>query len=121
MPRQARVVIPGAPHHVTQRGNRRQQTFFSDADDLAYLHLAGEAFRDAGVEVWAYCLMPNHIHLIATPSRPEALAEAVGRPTCATRARSTCGSGGRATCGRDGSPRFRWMTIVWSIAPVMWG
>ncbi len=78
MPRQARVVIPGAPHHITQRGNRRQQTFFSDADDLAYLHLAGEAFRDAGVEVWAYCLMPNHIHLIATPSRPEALAEAVG-------------------------------------------
>lgn len=78
MARLARVVIPQAPHHVTQRGNRRQQTFFSDADYLAYLHMAAEAFRAAGVEVWAYCLMPNHVHLIAAPSRPEALAEAVG-------------------------------------------
>ena len=78
MPRQARVVIPGVPHHVTQRGNRRQQTFFSDADYLAYLHLAAEAFGEAGVEVWAYCLMPNHIHLIAVPPSPGALAGAVG-------------------------------------------
>lgn len=78
MARHARVVIPGTPHHVTQRGNRRQQTFFSDADYIAYLHLAAEAFAEAGVEVWAYSLMPNHVHLIAAPSRPEALAEAVG-------------------------------------------
>jgi len=78
MARLARVVIPLTPHHVTQRGNRRQQTFFSDADYLAYRRLAAESFRQAGVEVWAYCLMPNHVHLIATPSRPEALAEAVG-------------------------------------------
>lgn len=78
MARRARVVIPGVPHHVTQRGNRRQPTFFSDADYLAYLHLAAEAFQEAGVEVWAYCLMPNHVHLIAVPPRPEALAEAVG-------------------------------------------
>ena len=78
MARRARVVIPGTPHHVTQRGNRRQQTFFCDADYLAYLHLAAEAFQEAGVEVWAYCLMPNHVHLIAVPPRPEALAEAVG-------------------------------------------
>ena len=99
MPRQARVVIPGAPHHVTQRGNRRQQTFFSDADYLAYLHLAGEAFRDAGVEVWAYCLMPNHIHLIATPSRPEALAKAVG----ATHVRYT----------RAINLRERWTGYLW--------
>ncbi len=78
MARQARVVIPGTAHHVTQRGNRRQQVFFSDADYLTYLRLAAEAFQEAGVEVWAYCLMPNHVHLIATPSRPEALAAAVG-------------------------------------------
>jgi putative transposase len=78
MARMARVVIPGTPHHVTQRGNRRQQTFFSDTDYLGYLHLAAEAFREAGVEVWAYCLMPNHIHLIATPPMAPALAEAVG-------------------------------------------
>ncbi|HVY32994.1 MAG TPA: transposase [Caulobacteraceae bacterium] len=77
MARQARVVIPGTPHHVTQRGNRRQKTFFCEADYLAYLRLAAEAFRDAGVQVWAYCLMPNHVHLIATPPAPQALARAV--------------------------------------------
>jgi hypothetical protein len=58
MARLARVVIPEIPHHVTQRGVRRQQTFFSDADYLAYLHLAAEAFHEAGVQVWAYCLTP---------------------------------------------------------------
>lgn len=78
MARQARVVVPGTPHHVTQRGNRRQPTFFSDADYRTYLRIAAESFRESGVEVWAYCLMPNHVHLIATPSEPEALARAVG-------------------------------------------
>jgi putative transposase len=78
MARRARVVIPGAPHHVTQRGNRRQATFFGPGDYLAYLQIARECFQDAGVEVWAYCLMPNHVHLIAAPSTAEALAQAVG-------------------------------------------
>lgn len=78
MARQARVVIPGTPHHVTQRGNRRQRTFFGEADYLAYLHLAAEAFAAHEVDVWAYCLMPNHVHLIATPRRAEDLALAVG-------------------------------------------
>ena len=78
MARMARVVIPGIAHHVTQRGNRRQQTFFRDADYVAYLHLAAEAFREGGVEVWAYCLMPNHVHIVATPPEPQALAQAVG-------------------------------------------
>ncbi len=78
MPRMARVVVPGCPHHVTQRGNRRQQTFFRDADYLTYLQIAAEALAEAGVEVWAYCLMPNHVHLIATPKTTEGLAKAVG-------------------------------------------
>lgn len=78
MPRQARIVAPGVPHHVTQRGNRRQRTFFRDGDYRAYLQIAAEAFREAAVEVWAYCLMPNHVHLIATPRDPEGLAQAVG-------------------------------------------
>jgi len=78
MGRQARVVVPGTPHHVTQRGNRRQPTFFEEGDYLAYLTLAAEAFDEAGVEVWAYCLMPNHVHLIAAPSTSQALAKAVG-------------------------------------------
>lgn len=99
MARQARVVIPGTPHHITQRGNRRQQTFFHDADYRAYLGIASEAFREAGVEVWAYCLMPNHVHLIATPPRPEALAEAVG----ATHLRYT----------RQVNLRERWTGYLW--------
>jgi putative transposase len=78
MPRRARVVVPGIPHHVTQRGNRRQRTFFGEMDYRAYLQIAAEAFRETGVEVWAYCLMPNHVHLIAAPPEPEALARAVG-------------------------------------------
>ena len=78
MPRTARVVFPGAPHHVTQRGNRRQPTFFSAADYQTYLRIAADAFAEAKVEVWAYCLMPNHVHLIATPSTEDGLAQAVG-------------------------------------------
>ena len=78
MARVARVVVPGLPHHVTQRGNRRQTTFFEAADYQLYLAIAAETFAAAGVEIWAYCLMPNHVHLIAAPARAEALAEAVG-------------------------------------------
>jgi len=67
MARLARVVIPGMPHHITQRGNRRQPTFFCDDDYAAYLELMGQWCKQRGVEVWAYCLMPNHVHLIAVP------------------------------------------------------
>ena len=69
MGRKARFVLPGIPHHVTQRGNRRQATFLRPEDYLFYLALAGEAFAEAGVQVWSWCLMPNHVHLIATPRR----------------------------------------------------
>ena len=75
MPRMSRLVVPGYPHHITQRGNRRQQTFFGEADYRAYLSLIRKRMVAAGVEVWAYCLMPNHIHLVAVPARPESLAQ----------------------------------------------
>ena len=74
MARLSRVVIPGVPHHVTQRGNRREKTFFEDGDYQLYLDLLAEAAAAAGVEVWAYCLMPNHVHLIVTPSDEEGLS-----------------------------------------------
>ena len=67
------MVLPGFPHHVTQRGNRRQQTFFCDEDYRAYIDLTAEWCRRGGIEVWAYCLMPNHIHLIAVPSSADGL------------------------------------------------
>jgi putative transposase len=68
MARLARLVIPGTPYHVTQRGNRRQPTFFEDGDFSLYRDLLAEASRRAGTEVWAYCLMPNHVHLIVVPA-----------------------------------------------------
>ena len=78
MARLARVVVSDVPHHVTQRGNRRQPTFFRDADYQAYLDLMAEWCSRHGVEVWAYCLMPNHVHLVATPPSEAALARAIG-------------------------------------------
>jgi putative transposase len=78
MARIARVVVPGVPHHITQRGNRRQQTFFCEEDYAAYLALMAHWCGRCGVEVWAYCLMPNHVHMIAVPEREESLARAIG-------------------------------------------
>jgi len=66
------------PHHITQRGNRDQQTFFSDDDYAAYIDLMAEWCRKYEVDIWGYCLMPNHIHLIAVPSKKENLRLAVG-------------------------------------------
>lgn len=77
MARLARVVVPGIPHHVTQRGNRRQQTFFSDEDYAAYRDQLAESCRQAGVAVWAWCLMPNHVHLILVPEAAGGLRAAL--------------------------------------------
>ena len=78
MARIARVVVPGYSHHITQRGNRRQSTFFGPEDYEAYVALLSEWCGRCGVEVWAYCLMPNHVHLIAVPASEEALRRAIG-------------------------------------------
>jgi putative transposase len=78
MARLARVVVPGYPHHVTQRGNRRQQTFFNADDYRAYRELMAEWCARCGVAVWAYCLMPNHVHLIVVPRSADGLRRAVG-------------------------------------------
>ena len=77
MARLARVVIPGLPHHVTQRGNGCVRTFFSDADYALYRDLLAEHCRAANVEVWAWCLMPNHAHLILVPSDADGLRRAL--------------------------------------------
>ena len=74
MPRMARLVVPGYPHHVTQRGNRRQRTFFCDSDYQAYIDLLAKFKVEAGVDIWAYCLMPNHVHLISLPHEKDSLA-----------------------------------------------
>jgi putative transposase len=74
MARLPRLVLPGIPHHVTQRGNRRERTFFENGDYLLYLDLLAEAAHQARVEVWSYCLMPNHVHVVAVPSDPDGLS-----------------------------------------------
>ena len=78
MARLARVVAPGLPHHITQRGNRRQQTFLCDEDYRSYLELMGQWCGAHQVEIWAYCLMPDHVHLIAVPQSADGLRRAIG-------------------------------------------
>ena len=68
MARLARVIIPGIPHHVTQRGNHREPIFFETGDQDVYMDLLAEQVARRSVAVWAYCLMPNHVHLILTPT-----------------------------------------------------
>ena len=79
MPRVARIVVPGVPHHVTQRGNNRQEVFFVDDDRGFYLDLLGRQAQRFGLDVLGYCLMSNHVHLIAVPQREDSLAKAIGR------------------------------------------
>jgi len=77
MARLARLVVPGLPHHVTQRGNGRARTFFDDDDYALYRDLLAENCRAAGVEAWAWCLMPNHVHLILVPADADGLRRAL--------------------------------------------
>ncbi len=74
MARMARAVFPGIPHHVTQRGNGRAQTFFCDDDYRLYRDLLSTRAKVHGVEVWSWVLMPNHVHLILAPPTAEALS-----------------------------------------------
>jgi len=75
VPRFPRLVVPGYPHHVTQRGVRRQTTFFDNSDYLAYLRIAAEVLDRVDISIWAYCLMPNHIHAVVIPGAEDSLAQ----------------------------------------------
>ena len=68
MPRHARTVFSGVPHHVTQRGNNRERVFFERGDYLTYLAMLREHSEQFEIEIIAYCLMSNHVHLVAVPS-----------------------------------------------------
>jgi putative transposase len=78
MARLPRIVVPDFPHHVTQRGNRRQRVFFEDRDYALFRDILSERCRKVGVGIWAYCLMPNHVHLIMVPQSADGLARALG-------------------------------------------
>ena len=79
MSRLARIVIPNCTHHITQRGNNRQDVFFVDADRDVYFALLQEESAKYGLSIDGYCLMTNHIHLIATPETEQSLAKSLGR------------------------------------------
>ena len=72
------MVIPGLPHHVTQRGNRREVIFFEGGDHEIDCDMLAEQLRKSSVEVWAYCLMPNHVHLILNPQQSDFMGRALG-------------------------------------------
>jgi putative transposase len=77
MARLARLVIPSLPHHITQRGNGRAQTFFSAADYALYRDLLAASCRAANVAIWSWVLMPNHVHLILTPADADGIRRAL--------------------------------------------
>ena len=79
MPRSARAVAVDYPHHIIQRGNNREPVFFDDRDRQSYLSYLKHYTQKFDVSVWAYCLMPNHVHLLAVPHQEGALALGIGR------------------------------------------
>ena len=79
MPRLARAVAVGFAHHITQRGNNRQDVFFADDDRRVYLELLKDQAEKYGLEIIGYCLMSNHVHIVAIPQEEDSLARAVGR------------------------------------------
>ncbi len=79
MPRLARVVVPNIPHHITQRGNNRQDVFLDPNDRSAYLRFLRKQSRRFDLTILAYCLMTNHVHLVAIPAQEDSLARAIGR------------------------------------------
>ncbi len=105
MPRIARVVIPGVAHHITQRGNRRQTTFFSDDDYRLYLKLLARYAKKHRLDIWGYCLMGNHVHQISVPAKKESLASAIG---------STHRDYTHAINIREGWKGYLWQGRFWS-------
>lgn len=77
MPRPKRICVPGLPHHLVQRGNDQQATFFTDKDYITYLAFLENAAGEHGVTVHAYVLMTNHVHLLVTPAESASLSLAV--------------------------------------------
>ncbi|HEX8125801.1 MAG TPA: transposase [Allosphingosinicella sp.] len=79
MARSIRLTVPGHPHHVTHRGNNRQRTFFSPNDHRLYIRYLSEACSATATSVWAWCLMPNHVHLVLVPSTEDGLSAVLHR------------------------------------------
>jgi len=79
MPRQQRIVVPDIPHHITHRGNNKQDIFFSEDDYLYYLNLLQRQSTRCKVDILGYCLMTNHVHLIIVPGSTGAMSDMIGK------------------------------------------
>ena len=79
MSRDHRIVVPDLPHHITQRGNGRQEVFIDDEDRRCYLNWLRIEGKASGVTFLAFCLMTNHVHLVAIPAHELSLAIGIGR------------------------------------------
>ncbi len=77
MPRIPRIVFTDVPHHITQRGSRRQDVFFTASDRKAYLEWMQQYSTRYDLAILGYCLMTNHIHLVATPRKPDSMARTI--------------------------------------------
>lgn len=114
MARIARVIASGYPYHKTQRVNRRQQTFFCDNDYETYIRLMSEWSGKHNVAIWAYCLMPNHVHIIAAPESEEGLRGAIGEAHRRYTRHVNFREGWRGNYGKEGLPHFQWMKGIFS-------
>jgi len=81
MPRIARVVVPDYPHHITQRGNNRSDVFLEEPDRQYFLEFLQQALQETKSQLWAYCLMTNHFHLLIVPREPGALGRCLHQVT----------------------------------------
>lgn len=79
MPRIARVYAVNYPYHITQRGNNRERVFFEEQDKGFYLKTLRRYSHTCDFEIWVYCLMNNHVHILAVPKKEESLARGLGR------------------------------------------
>lgn len=79
MPRRSRIIVPGVPLHIIQRGNNRQACFFAEDDYLFYLDWLAEYTKSTGCLIHAFVLMTNHVHLLLTPKKPDSAGNLLKR------------------------------------------
>lgn len=99
MPRSIRLVVPSVPHHLTHRGNNKQRTFLAEGDYRLYRKYLAAACAGTETAIWAWCLMPNHVHLILVPSAANGLGAVMRR---------TQGRYSRAINAREGRAGHLW-------------
>ena len=108
MARVSRLVIPGYSHHVTQRGNRRMKKISTEDNYDYYLELITRYKDEAGVEVWAYCLMPNHVHFVVVPRDHEGWPDCFGKCIDTIPGQLISENIGRGTSGRSAFTPSSW-------------